>query len=133
MGTSPRDKSLINTTQHNDTRDECITSTTMNFGVLEVANSKATAAPGWAYVPDTGVNASVAALQPGRSKRARNQNIATTSDTTAKQDAKLIRELEELTKENHREVVIPIPVKKAGVGRGKFPLLPSPAERNSKE
>lgn len=104
----------------------------MNFGVIEVANSKATAAPGWAYVPDTGVNASVAALQPGRAKRARNTNIATSSDTTAKQDAKLIRELEELTKENHREVAIPIPLKKGGVGRGMFPLLRLPKPQRAK-
>ncbi|CAG8949642.1 hypothetical protein HYFRA_00007876 [Hymenoscyphus fraxineus] len=83
----------------------------MNFGVLEIANSKATAAPGWAYVPDTGVGVSapaVTALQPGRAKRARNLTLATAGDTTAKQDAKLLRGLEELTRENHREVQIPI-------------------------
>ncbi|CAG8976052.1 hypothetical protein HYALB_00010334 [Hymenoscyphus albidus] len=83
----------------------------MDFGILEIANSKATAAPGWAYVPDTGVGVSapaVTALQPGRAKRARNLTLATAGDTTAKQDAKLLRGLEELTRESHREVQIPI-------------------------
>ncbi|KAH6675697.1 hypothetical protein B0J14DRAFT_370373 [Halenospora varia] len=79
----------------------------MNFGVLEVANSRATAAPGWAYVPDTGVNASVTALQPR--KRARNQTAGT--DTTAKQDAKILRELAALDRENHKDVSILVPVR----------------------
>ncbi|KAF4625793.1 hypothetical protein G7Y89_g12374 [Cudoniella acicularis] len=80
----------------------------MDFGVLEVANSKAPAAPGWAYVPDTGVNASVTALQPR--KRARNQT-GTPHDTTAKQDAKILRELAALDRENHKDVSIPVPIR----------------------
>ncbi|KAH8676632.1 hypothetical protein BGZ60DRAFT_429130 [Tricladium varicosporioides] len=86
----------------------------MNFGVLEVANSRATAAPGWAYVPDTSVNTSVTALQPR--KRARNQTAGT--DTTAKQDAKILRELAALDRENHKDVSIPVPVRhRDNVGR----------------
>ena len=92
----------------------------MNFGVREVANSKAIAAPGWAYVPDTGVNASVAALQPASRKRARNQPVASQHETTAKQDAKLLRELIALDRENHRDVTIPVPVRQRdSSGRGK--------------
>jgi hypothetical protein len=91
----------------------------INFGVREVANSKSVAAPGWAYVPDTGVNASVAALQPSSRKRARNQPVASQHETTAKQDARILRELAALDRENHRDVSIPVPIKhRDNAGRG---------------
>jgi zinc finger HIT domain-containing protein 1 len=98
-----------------------------NFGVREVANSRATAAPGWAYVPDTGVNASVAALQPSSRKRARTQLTASFHETTAKQDARILRELAALDRENHRDVSIPVPIRhrdSAGRGRKSLPQLP---------
>jgi len=92
----------------------------INFGIQEVAlNSKATAAPGWAYVPDTGVNASVTALQPSSRKRARTQLTASQHETTAKQDAKILRELVALDRENHRDVSIPVPIRhRDNAGRG---------------
>ncbi|CZR50603.1 uncharacterized protein PAC_00477 [Phialocephala subalpina] len=84
----------------------------MNFGVREVAlGTRANAAPGWAYIPDTGVNASVTALQPSSRKRARNQHVASHQETTAKQDAKILRELAALDRENHRDVSIPVPIR----------------------
>ena len=90
-----------------------------SFGVREVADSKATAAPGWAYVADTGVNASVAALQPARNKRQRTQLASNQHETTAKQDAKILRELAALDRESHREVPIAVPVRhRDGAGRG---------------
>jgi zinc finger HIT domain-containing protein 1 len=92
-----------------------------NFGVQEVANSRSIAAPGWAYVPDTGVNASVAALQPSSRKRARKQPSASHHETTAKQDAKILRELAALDRENHRDVSIPVPIRhRDNAGRGKI-------------
>jgi len=96
----------------------------INFGVREVANSKSVAAPGWAYVPDTGVNTSVAALQPSSRKRARNQPVASQHETTAKQDARILRELAALDRENHRDVSIPVPIKhRDNAGRGKLFLF----------
>ena len=91
----------------------------LNFGVREVANSKAATAPGWAYVPDTGVNASVAALQPASRKRARNQTVASSHETTARQDAKILRELASLDRENAKDVSIPVPIRhRDNAGRG---------------
>jgi zinc finger HIT domain-containing protein 1 len=91
----------------------------INFGVREVANSRATAAPGWAYVPDTSVNASVTALQPSSRTRVRNQPTASLHETTAKQEAKILRELAALDRENHRDVSIPVPIRhKDNAGRG---------------
>ena len=91
----------------------------LNFGVREVANSRATAAPGWAYVPDTGVNTSIAALQPSSRKRVRTGPSASLHETTAKQDAKILRELAALDRENHRDVSIPVPVRhRDNAGRG---------------
>lgn len=91
----------------------------INFGVREVANSRATAAPGWAYVPDTGANASVTALQPSSRTRVRNQPTASLHETTAKQEAKILRELAALDRENHRDVSIPVPIRhKDSAGRG---------------
>jgi zinc finger HIT domain-containing protein 1 len=88
----------------------------MNFGVIECApTGKSISAPGWAYVPDTGPN--VTALQPGR-KRARTQITASSHETTAKQDAKILREIEELQRENVRDVFIPIPAKTKDNARG---------------
>ncbi|KAH8815007.1 hypothetical protein F5884DRAFT_160081 [Xylogone sp. PMI_703] len=83
----------------------------LDFGVREVAISKAVAAPGWAYVPDTGVNPSAAALQPSSRKRARNQPSTSFADTSAKQELKILREIAALDRENHRDVSIPVPVR----------------------
>ncbi|CAL3964094.1 hypothetical protein PZA11_001531 [Diplocarpon coronariae] len=82
----------------------------INFGVREVVNSKSSA-PGWVLVPETGFNASVACLQPSSRKRARNQNVATSHETTARQDAKVVRELAALDRENYRDVSIPVPTR----------------------
>lgn len=91
----------------------------INFGVREVANSRATAAPGWAYVPDTNVNASVTALQSSSRTRVRNQPTTSLHETTAKQEAKILRELAALDRENHRDVSIPVPIRhKDNAGRG---------------
>lgn len=100
--------------------------TMFNFGVQEVANSKSISAPGWAYVPDTGINASVAALQPSSRKRPRTQLGPSNNnhDTTAKQDAKLMRELAALDRENHKDVSIPVPVRhRDNAGRGRLSFL----------
>lgn len=96
----------------------------LDFGVREVAISKAHAAPGWAYVPDTGVNPAAAALQPSSRKRARNQPSTSFVDTSAKQEAKVLREIAALDRENHRDVSIPVPVKhRDNAGRGTRHLL----------
>ena len=72
--------------------------------------------PGYAYVPDTGINSSVAALQPTSRKRHRTELVG---DTNAKQDAKLLRDLAALDRENHRDVAIPVPVRhRDNAGRG---------------
>ncbi|KAI6093593.1 hypothetical protein F4821DRAFT_2289 [Hypoxylon rubiginosum] len=87
-----------------------------NFGVIELATTKTTNAPGWAYVPDTAPSlAAASSLQPGNRKRAaRNQGGASTSvlyaDADARQDAKLRREIEALDRDNYqRDGGIPIP------------------------
>ncbi|OTA69400.1 hypothetical protein K449DRAFT_418825 [Hypoxylon sp. EC38] len=87
-----------------------------NFGVIELATTKTTNAPGWAYVPDTAPNiaAPASSLQSGNRKRAaRNQATASTSalyaDADARQEAKLRREIEALDRDNyHRDVNIPV-------------------------
>lgn len=95
-----------------------------NFGVIEVASAKTTNAPGWAYVPDTGATAtpsqSVSAvhLHVNRNKRAaRNANQAPGSSAnvqkgiSARRDAKIQKELEELQRDTlgARDGHIPIP------------------------
>jgi len=92
------------------------------FGVQELPSAKSISAPGWAYVPDTGINPSVAALQPSRAKRARNLPSASAHENTAKQDAKILRELAALDKESHKDVQIPVPVRhRDNAGRGIIP------------
>jgi zinc finger HIT domain-containing protein 1 len=95
-----------------------------NFGVIEVASAKTTNAPGWAYVPDTGATAtpsqSVSAvhLHVNRNKRAaRNANQAAGSSAnvqkgiSARRDAKIQKELDELQRDNlgGRDGQIPVP------------------------
>ncbi|WQF78069.1 Putative Zinc finger, HIT-type [Colletotrichum destructivum] len=83
-----------------------------NFGVYELANTKVTSAPGWAYVPDTGVNPATAALQPANRKRAaRNKANPSASDLTVRQEAKIRKELEQLDRDGGRDASIPIPAK----------------------
>ena len=93
----------------------------MNFGVLEVANSSSkTTAPGWVYVPV----GPVAASQPSSRKRARTDFPTSQHETTAKQDAKILRELATLDRENHRDVSIPVPIRhRDNAGRGTFTPL----------
>ncbi|PQE03398.1 HIT zinc finger protein [Rutstroemia sp. NJR-2017a BBW] len=83
----------------------------MNFGVVELATSRNTLAPGWAYVPDVGTNIPSSAIQPSARRAARGLPSASTHETTAKQDAKILRELAALDRENHRDVNIPVPVR----------------------
>ncbi|KAI8274205.1 hypothetical protein K4K60_009932 [Colletotrichum sp. SAR11_57] len=83
-----------------------------NFGVYELASAKTTSAPGWAYVPDTGVNPAAAALQPANRKRAaRTKANPSASDLNVRQEAKIRKELEALDKDWGRDATIPIPAK----------------------
>lgn len=92
-----------------------------NFGVIEVASTKTTNAPGWAYVPDVAGSSnpskSVSAvhLHVNRSKRAARQanttGAAHHNDVSARHDAKLYKEIEQLQRDGlgARDVQIPIP------------------------
>lgn len=95
-----------------------------NFGVIEVASTKTTNAPGWAYVPDTPATAipsqSVSAvhLHVNRNKRAARNNNAAAGSVAAssyavneRHDAKLQKDIEQLQRDNlgGRDAQIPIP------------------------
>ena len=89
-----------------------------NFGVIELASAKRTNAPGWAYVPDTGTNPALAALKPSNRKRAaRNTGNPTASDLSARQDAKIRKELDALGRDSYRDTAVAIPAR-ANAGRG---------------
>lgn len=93
-----------------------------NFGVIEVASTKTTNAPGWAYVPDTPAHAipsqSVSAvhLHVNRSKRAARAGGGASSqqqqhnDISARHDAKLHKEIEQLQRDSIAgQPTIPVP------------------------
>lgn len=94
-----------------------------NFGVIEVASAKTTHAPGWAYVPDTAASSvpsqSVSAvhLHVNRNKRAARQTKAGSSsaahhnDISARHDAKLQKEIEQLQRDSFggRDLQVAIP------------------------
>jgi zinc finger HIT domain-containing protein 1 len=83
-----------------------------NFGVIEIASAKTTSAPGWAYVPDTGALPGANALQPANRKRARNAPAGVTAgDLTARQEAKIRKEIEALERDGGKDSLIPIPAK----------------------
>lgn len=82
-----------------------------NFGVIELASAKTTAAPGWAYVPDTRPLQAAGGNQ--NKKRARNApgGPPSLSDLTARQETKIRKELEALDRDGGRDISIPIPAK----------------------
>ncbi|KIW44760.1 uncharacterized protein PV06_03208 [Exophiala oligosperma] len=75
---------------------------------------------GWAYVPDTA--ATIPTVQPSSRKRGRDGNTAASNaqaahKLSAKQEKAIQQRLNDLGKENHREVHIPIPKREtAGAG-----------------
>ncbi len=97
-----------------------------NFGVIELASTKTTHAPGWAYVPDVAINAS-AAHPKNRKRAARNHGAPNQTDVSARQDARIRKELELLDKDVHKDVSIPIPARTGGGGRGRLPFFPVPS------
>lgn len=89
-----------------------------NFGVIEVASTKTTNAPGWAYVPDAGPagllaqqHAAAAASTTNRKRARKSAANPTYADLSARQEAKTRKELEALDRDNHRDVAIPVPPK----------------------
>ncbi|GAO16091.1 hypothetical protein UVI_02039880 [Ustilaginoidea virens] len=92
-----------------------------NFGVIELAGTKTTSAPGWAYVPDTDVARGSASIQPANRKRARHPTGGgpSLSDLTARQEAKIRKEVEALERDGNRDNTIPLPVK-SGRAQSKF-------------
>jgi zinc finger HIT domain-containing protein 1 len=93
------------------------------FGVQELPNSKSISAPGWAYVPDISSNPNAPTSQSTSRKRiGRNQPAGSAHENTAKQDAKILRDLAALDKESHKDVQIPIPIRhRDNAGRGNYP------------
>ncbi|KAH8845109.1 hypothetical protein MCOR27_007091 [Pyricularia oryzae] len=89
-----------------------------NFGVVEVASTRTTNAPGWAYVPDTGINPAVAALQPTNRKRAaRNNRVSgkpSLTDLSARQEAAVRKEVEQLDRDAFKDTAIPVPARTGG-------------------
>lgn len=105
-----------------------ITVETMNnFGVIEVAGPKTTRAPGWAYVPDSGPTPAQPLQPTNRKRAARNQGGLSSSDVSARQDAKIRKDLEALDRDTNKDVNIPIPPK-SGSSRG---LLRAPLSSSS--
>ncbi|PSR92248.1 hypothetical protein BD289DRAFT_429056 [Coniella lustricola] len=106
-----------------------------NFGVIELASTKTTHAPGWAYVPDhpgsSNPSKSVSAvhLHVNRNKRAARHANASAStiaqqqdDISARHDSKLAKEIEQLQRDSlgGRDVHVPIPSSgSSGGGRDK--------------
>lgn len=91
-----------------------------NFGVIELASAKTTSAPGWAYVPDVRPNLAAvgpSATVPANRKRARNVPGLSISDLSARQEAKIRKEVEALDRDAGKDSSIPVPFK---AGRGMF-------------
>ncbi|KAI0447718.1 hypothetical protein F4803DRAFT_545776 [Xylaria telfairii] len=93
-----------------------------NFGVIEVASTKTTSAPGWAYVPDRQPHPAASSVPaPTNRKRARaaaGGAPLSLADANARQEAKARREIEILDRDNARDAQIAIPAKPGGSGGG---------------
>ncbi|KAI1487761.1 hypothetical protein F5X96DRAFT_126833 [Biscogniauxia mediterranea] len=95
-----------------------------NFGVIELASTKTTNAPGWAYVPDTGPLQAQSTTNHHHHhhhhrKRARGgtnpggggSGALSSADASARQEAKTRKEIEVLDRDNPRDVQIAVPAK----------------------
>ncbi|KAI0858578.1 hypothetical protein F4860DRAFT_516791 [Xylaria cubensis] len=92
-----------------------------NFGVIEIASTKTTNAPGWAYVPDRQHHHLPAPPSTTNRKRARaaaGGAPLSLADANARQETKARREIEILDRDNARDVQIAIPPKPGGGGGG---------------
>ncbi|ODA76549.1 hypothetical protein RJ55_07819 [Drechmeria coniospora] len=83
------------------------------FGVIELAGTRTTAAPGWAYVPNTVPGPASAVTQSSNRKRARNAPGGNLSmgDLSVRQEAKIRKEVEALERDGAKDNSIPLPVK----------------------
>ena len=86
------------------------------FGVIEVPNSTtSTRTPGYAIVPDTGYDPSKIAIQPtGRKRLAATKTLPTSGEVTSRQQAAILKHLQELDRDDGRDVKIEVPKKKEG-------------------
>ncbi|KKA27183.1 hypothetical protein TD95_005161 [Thielaviopsis punctulata] len=84
-----------------------------NFGVVELASKRTTNAPGWAYVPDLGPAPSAALSSgkggAGRKRAARNIPGLSAHDQSARQDARVQKELQALDRDGNRDATIAVP------------------------
>lgn len=92
-----------------------------NFGVVELASKRTTSAPGWAYVPDLGpAPSALASLSgdkggAGRKRAARNIPGLSAHDQSARQEARVQKELQALDRDGNRDMTIAVPP----TGRGR--------------
>lgn len=87
-----------------------------------LSNSKSSATPGYAFVPDTRSTAAQVTAQPatGR-KRAARALGQTTGDTTVRQQSAVSRHLADLDRESQRDVQILVPAKQRdNLGKGRY-------------
>ena len=86
------------------------------FGVIEVPNSTtSTRTPGYAIVPDTGYDPSKIAIQPtGRKRLAATKALPTSGEVTSRQQAAILKHIQELDRDDGRDVKIEAPRKKEG-------------------
>ncbi|KKF95097.1 hypothetical protein CFO_g2577 [Ceratocystis platani] len=85
-----------------------------NFGVVEIASKRTTSAPGWAYVPDLGPTAAAAAASAargtgGRKRAARNLPGLSAHDQSAREEARVLKEVLALDREGNRDAGIAVP------------------------
>jgi zinc finger HIT domain-containing protein 1 len=84
-----------------------------NFGVIELASTRTTNAPGWAYVPDSQRVTPITAASSKRKRGAANGGATLSlADANARQETKFRREIEVLDRDNARDMQqIAIPAK----------------------
>ncbi|KAL1898089.1 hypothetical protein Cpir12675_002037 [Ceratocystis pirilliformis] len=85
-----------------------------NFGVVEIASKRKSSAPGWAYVPDLGPTAAAAAASAargtgGRKRAARNLPGLSAHDRSAREEARVLKEVLALDREGNRDAGIAVP------------------------
>lgn len=83
------------------------------FRVEVLPTSGTTATPGWTYVADRGIDPSKRALAPTLNRKRGIRDAGKSGDISSRRANAISRHLDELDRENQRDVHIPVPVKQA--------------------
>lgn len=81
----------------------------MSYLIEELPSGASAPTPGWTYVQDGGVNQRASGKRTTGVRKRAAREVGARRDLTSRQRNAIAKQLEELDKENHKDVHIPVP------------------------